>query len=212
MVDSGTRYARAISPVVRPPTRRKVSATRAGGRRTGWQAVNTMRSRSSSIAKSGSTLAGSGCSASSITSSLPKTESLRRKVASRRCRSIARCFAVSISHAPGFGGTPSRGHCSQRREQRVLREVLGRVDVSEHPRQPGNQPRPFDPPRRLSRPATALAWRQLVTDQLWAFRPGHPTGGSPCRSSTLGREARGSVRPTPRLRLSTLPEGGSNRR
>ena len=34
-VDSGTTYARAISPIVRPPTRRKVSATRAGGERTG---------------------------------------------------------------------------------------------------------------------------------------------------------------------------------
>src|SRR6266568_3113673 len=25
---------------------------------------------------------------------------------------MARCFAVSMSQPPGFGGTPSRGHCS----------------------------------------------------------------------------------------------------
>ena len=30
----------------------------------------------------------------------------------RRTRSIARCFAVAMSHAPGFDGTPSRGHSS----------------------------------------------------------------------------------------------------
>ena len=39
MVGSGTRNARAISSVVRPPSRRSVSATRASVERTGWQAV-----------------------------------------------------------------------------------------------------------------------------------------------------------------------------
>jgi hypothetical protein len=34
------------------------------------------------------------------------------RVRSRRSRSIARLRAVLISHAPGFDGTPSRGHRS----------------------------------------------------------------------------------------------------
>jgi hypothetical protein len=52
IVASGTRNARAISSVVRPPSRRRVSATRASVDSTGWQAVKTSRSRSSPIASS----------------------------------------------------------------------------------------------------------------------------------------------------------------
>ena len=44
-----TRNARAISSVVRPPSRRSVSATRASVDSTGWQAVKIRRSRSSPI-------------------------------------------------------------------------------------------------------------------------------------------------------------------
>ena len=51
-VGSGTRKARAISSVVRPPSRRNVSATRASGDSTGWQEVNTRRSRSSPTSSS----------------------------------------------------------------------------------------------------------------------------------------------------------------
>ena len=52
MVGSGTRKARAISSVVRPPSRRSVSATRASGESTGWQAMKTRRSRSSPMSSS----------------------------------------------------------------------------------------------------------------------------------------------------------------
>jgi hypothetical protein len=47
IVGSGTRKARAISAVVRPPSSRSVSATRASVDSTGWQAVKIRRSRSS---------------------------------------------------------------------------------------------------------------------------------------------------------------------
>ncbi len=40
-VDSDTRKARAISSVVRPPSKRSVSATRASVDSTGWQEMNT---------------------------------------------------------------------------------------------------------------------------------------------------------------------------
>jgi hypothetical protein len=47
MVGSGTRKARPISCVVRPPSSLSVSATRASVDSTGWQAVKIRRSRSS---------------------------------------------------------------------------------------------------------------------------------------------------------------------
>jgi hypothetical protein len=39
-VGTGTRNARAISSLDRPPTTRRVSATRASGESTGWQLTN----------------------------------------------------------------------------------------------------------------------------------------------------------------------------
>ncbi len=47
-----TRNARAISSVVRPPSRRSVSATRASVESTGWHAMKTSRSRSSPMSSS----------------------------------------------------------------------------------------------------------------------------------------------------------------
>ena len=116
MVGSGTRNARAISSVVRPPSRRSVSATRASVDSTGWHAVNTRRSRSSPIssaraASSASTKSGTTC-ASSASRSWPSSSRLRACSASWRKRSSARFFAVAISHAPGLSGTPASGQCS----------------------------------------------------------------------------------------------------
>src|SRR5438067_2324368 len=47
MVASGTRNARAISGVVRPPSSRSVSAARPSGESTGWQEMKTSRRPSS---------------------------------------------------------------------------------------------------------------------------------------------------------------------
>src|SRR6266487_2470790 len=58
IVGSGTRKARAISVVLRPPSSRSVSATWAPGARAGWQQVKIRRSRSSLTAIS---LGGSPC-------------------------------------------------------------------------------------------------------------------------------------------------------
>src|SRR5260370_610687 len=51
-VGSGTRNARAISSVVKPPSKRSVSATRASVERTGWQEINMRRKRSSPMSSS----------------------------------------------------------------------------------------------------------------------------------------------------------------
>ena len=106
MVGSATRNARAISPVVMPPSARSVSATRAGISSAGWQQVKTSRSRSSTIVLS-SSMDGSSCSASRRVSSASRsarsaTDRLRRR------RSIARRRAAVVIHAPGLAGTPSR--------------------------------------------------------------------------------------------------------
>src|SRR3954468_15452323 len=108
-VASGTRNARAISSVVRPPTRRRVSATRASRLSTGWQEMKTSR-RTSSSTTSSKAAAQSGSSPSR--SSRPSSAVLRCSVSARRKLSIARCFAVAISHAPGRSGMPPAGHCS----------------------------------------------------------------------------------------------------
>ena len=37
----------------------------------------------------------------------------------------------------------------ERRDERILRELLGKPDVAHHPREPGDEPRRLDPPDRL---------------------------------------------------------------
>ena len=66
IVGSGTRKARAISAVVRPPSRRSVSATRASVASTGWQDVKMRRRRSSPMSSS---IAFSTCATASSRSS-----------------------------------------------------------------------------------------------------------------------------------------------
>src|SRR3954454_15125855 len=107
MVGSATRKARAISPVVRPPSARSVSAKRAGMSSAGWQQVNISRSRSSTIALSSVTGA---CSWRSRRTSSARRSARSATDRSRRRRSMARRRAATVSHAPGFAGTPSRGH------------------------------------------------------------------------------------------------------
>jgi hypothetical protein len=104
IVASGTRKARAISGVVRPPSVRSVSATCASVESAGWQHVKTSSSRSS-----GNGVSSIGSSAASGTSS---RRVFSTSVRSRRRRSMARLRAVVISHVAGLEGTPSRGQRS----------------------------------------------------------------------------------------------------
>ena len=113
-VGSGTRNARAISSVVRPPSSRSVSATRASVDSTGWQAMKISRSRSSPMSSSGSSSLDVG-PRRPLTGPRPRGASsscLRSSTVLRRSRSIARCLPVAMSHAPGLSGTPDAGHCS----------------------------------------------------------------------------------------------------
>ena len=112
-VASCCRKARAISVVVRPPSRRRVSATRDSIGSTGWQAANSSRSRSSPISSSANLLASSPCmSAPCNSSSMPNASCLRACSWRWRTWSIPRCLAACISQAAGLSGMPSRGQRS----------------------------------------------------------------------------------------------------
>src|SRR5262245_35754084 len=112
-VGSGTRNARAISSVVSPPRSRRVRAARASVGRTGWQAVNMRRSRSSPMSSSRTVSRSGSASCCWAARRWPISACLRSINLDRRTRSIARCFAVAMSHAPGLSGTPDSGHCSR---------------------------------------------------------------------------------------------------
>ena len=90
-----------------------MSATRASVESTGWQAMNTSRSRSSPTSSS---RAASRSRHGRLLLRLELAAELRRACAraacSRRSRSIARCLAVAMSQAPGLSGTPDSGHRS----------------------------------------------------------------------------------------------------
>src|SRR5712691_9624757 len=106
IVGSVTRKDRATSFVVRPPSRRRVSATCASVESAGWQQVKMRLRRSSctGLASSGR----SGLSLSGVsTATSPRSSSPR---ASRRRRSMARLRAVVVIQPPGLGGRPPRAH------------------------------------------------------------------------------------------------------
>ena len=123
-VGSGTRNARAISAVVRPPTRLSVSATCASAASAGWQQAKISSSRSSGIAVLLVVRAAARARASS--------SRLRvRACCSRRMRSIARLRAVATIQAPGFAGVAVARPALGGDRERVLYRVLGEVEVAE---------------------------------------------------------------------------------
>ena len=65
--------------------------------------------------------------------------------------SMARCFAVAMSQAPGIVRDAGLRPLLERRDERVLREVLGEPDVAHDPREPRDELRRLDPPDRLDR-------------------------------------------------------------
>lgn len=103
MVASGTRYARAISAVVRPPTARSVSAICADGVRSGWQhrksRVRVSSSRGARSAPGGAVNVSRGVSAAALSSRA-------RRASSARSVSVSRREATRISQPRGFPGTP----------------------------------------------------------------------------------------------------------
>jgi hypothetical protein len=147
IVASLDRKARAISSAVGPPTTRKVSAARASGDRMGWQAVKIRPSNSSprspSMAASIAWIA--WVAPSNASSSVRAIAScLRSRILSRRKASMARRLARASSQAPGIGRNADPRPFGQGDDQRVLRQLLGKVDIPHHAGQARDEPGPFN--------------------------------------------------------------------
>ena len=125
---SATRNACAISVVVRPPTSRRVSATRLSEASAGWQHVKTRASRSSGIALTSSSSTGSSCRR-------PMSSAFCWKTFSRRIRSIARFRAVVTIQAPGRARHAVARPALEGGRERVLHRVLGELEVTEDARE-----------------------------------------------------------------------------
>ena len=115
IVGSATRNARAISSVVRPPSRRSVSATRASVDSTGWHAMKTSRSRSSPMSSSIDRLRDRGDGVCLV--AIRSRGRARRACVSDRacCGAGGRCRGASRSASatrPGCPGRRTCGHCS----------------------------------------------------------------------------------------------------
>jgi hypothetical protein len=109
-----TRKACAMSEVLTPQMKRRVSTTWASRESAGWQQVKISRSRSSGTAPPSmvSITVGSFMSASSGSSGSTSKGSLERSVCPRRSASSALRLAAVVSQAPGLAGTPSRFQAS----------------------------------------------------------------------------------------------------
>ena len=149
-VGSGTRNARAISSVVRPPSRRSVSATRASVERTGWQAVNIEAQQVvADVVVEG------------------RVEVRRGRLLVRPASPAADLLVLALEqlvpaqevdgpmlrggHEPGARVVRDArlGPLLERGDEGVLGELLGQADVAHDPREAGDEPGRLDPPDRV---------------------------------------------------------------
>ena len=169
IVGSGTRNARAISSVVRPPSSRSVSATRASVDSTGWQAMNTSRSRSSpTSSSSAASRVRRRRSPAALSSSRPSSSCLRSS--SLRAPEVVDGAVLRRRHQPGAGVSrhARRGPLLERRDQRVLRQLLGQADVAHHARQAGDELSPTRSarPRRWRGESPALSRPRITPSSI----------------------------------------------
>src|SRR6266508_5191660 len=111
IVGSGTRKARAISAMLKPPSVRKVSATCASRFSAGWQQVKISRRRSSSSDESLPWFSIANAPSPGVVCS-PSKAYFSAPTRARRKRSIALARAAVVSQAAGFSGTPLSGQRS----------------------------------------------------------------------------------------------------
>ena len=205
---SGTRNARAISSVVRPPSRRSVSATRASGDSTGWQAVKIRRSRSSPTSSSSASRSGSplGPGGSRARARAPR---LLRQSCGAAPHQVDRAV-LGGGHQPGARVVRDAGlrPLLERRDERVLGELLGQADVAHDARRARRSAAPTRSarPRRSARvgvragavylllaPRSAARSAVLLLAQLGRAlrrrspRPRRPGGSRSRRRPSIGR-------------------------
>ncbi len=125
MVASGTRKARAISAVVRPPTARSVRASWAGSASAGWPHSSSRASVSSASGGDSSAADGSGTTGSSAATATSR----RRRAFSLRHWSVSRREATVSSQARGLSGVPCSRPVHGRLQQRLLDHVLAGLEL-----------------------------------------------------------------------------------
>ena len=119
IVGSGTRNARAISSVVRPPSSRSVSATRASVDSTGWQAVNISRSRSSPTSSSSAASRSGASRCCATSSSRPSSLVLALEQLARGAAGRSRgAWRWPSARRPGCPGRPTPATARARRPAR----------------------------------------------------------------------------------------------
>jgi hypothetical protein len=167
-VGTGTRNARAISALARPPTTRSVKATRASGDSTGWQATN-ISARMSSSTRSRS----HGRSCDRPRAATARARRTLGELAGEQGVPLVACRAA----AEAVDGAPPRGRQQpthrvarrtlarpgdQRLRHRLRRDVLGEREVGGVAGQRTHDPRGLDPPDRLDGPPRRLRARRAA--------------------------------------------------
>jgi len=147
--------ARAISSVVRPQSKRSVSAARASVESTGWQATKTRRSRSSPMSSSmpldqgGFAIGPRDLLLSSHLAGELLVLALEELVAPV----VIERAVLGGGHEPGArvvrNARPGPG--LERGEESVLRELLGETDVAHPAREAGDDLGRLDLPDRFDR-------------------------------------------------------------
>ena len=151
IVGSGTRKARAISSVVRPPSRRSVSATRASAESTGWQAVKI---EAQEVVADLVVERGIEIRRSSPSLSLELAGDLLVLALEHRLRrSMVDRAMLGGGHEPGARVVRDARlrPLLERGDQRILCQVLREPDVAHDPREAGDESRRLDPPDRVDR-------------------------------------------------------------
>src|SRR5213593_264971 len=131
-----------------------------------------------------------GGRASSDPSNRPSSGAKVRTVRSRRSTSRARCFAVAMSHAEGFSGTPELPHL-QRAAEGVLHHVFCQREVfdAEDARQRGDHSPRFPPEEMLVQLHHMLVFRTGRT----STTPPPSKMGQPNESSTAWARSFASI-------------------
>ena len=119
---------------------------------------------------------------------------LRSRILSRRKASMARRLATAISQAPGLSGTPVLGHSDEGDDQRVLRQLLGTVDIPHHAGQARDEPGPFNAKGRFDCLAFPLMRLACGHTALSAKAAGETSPAAP--TVTISRAKAGQATPS----------------
>src|SRR5713226_8437139 len=146
-VGSGTRNARAISSVVRPPSTRSVSATRASGERMTGREHEAQEVVADLIVDRGVEIRLGHL----LLGLEPATELLLLALEQRTPAQQVDPTTPRDGHEPGAWVVRDARlrPLLERGDERVLREILGKTDIAHDPRETGDEPRRLDPPDRV---------------------------------------------------------------